>query len=42
MENKTDTSEFEEYAKLLREKSSLSQLPVFDPNWVGMKPRFTV
>ncbi|AXR60125.1 FecR family protein [Leptospira mayottensis] len=42
MENKTDTPEFEGYARLLREKGTVSQLPAFDPNWVGMKPRFNV
>lgn len=43
MENKTDTPEFEGYARLLREKGAVSQqLPAFDPNWVGTKPRFNV
>ncbi|AYR07381.1 sigma factor regulatory protein, FecR/PupR family [Leptospira borgpetersenii serovar Hardjo-bovis str. Sponselee] len=43
MENKTDTPEFEGYARLLREKGTVSQqLPAFDPNWVGTKPRFNV
>lgn len=42
MENKINTPEFEGYARLLREKDSVSQLPAFDPNWIGMKPRFTV
>ncbi|WP_078125882.1 FecR family protein [Leptospira alexanderi] len=42
MENKTDTPEFEGYAKFLREKGPVSQLPAFDPNWIGMEPRFNV
>lgn len=42
MEKKTNTPEFEGYARLLREKDSVSQLPAFDPNWIGKKPRFTV
>ncbi|WP_032851375.1 FecR family protein [Leptospira borgpetersenii] len=43
MENKMDTPEFEGYARLLREKGAVSQqLPAFDPNWVGTKPRFNV
>ncbi|TGK33412.1 iron dicitrate transport regulator FecR [Leptospira gomenensis] len=42
MENKLNTPEFEGYARLLKAKDSVSQLPAFDPNWIGQKPRFIV
>lgn len=42
MKDKTNTPEFEAYAKFLKEKGSATQLPVFDPNWIGKQPRFIV
>ncbi|XDD49944.1 FecR domain-containing protein [Leptospira sp. WS92.C1] len=44
MKNNTNTPEFEGYRQLLnqKKKGSVSQLPAFDPNWIGMKPRFIV
>ncbi|EMY76689.1 sigma factor regulatory protein, FecR/PupR family [Leptospira weilii serovar Ranarum str. ICFT] len=41
-EHKTNLTEFEGYARFLREKDSVTQLPAFDPNWIGAKPRFIV
>ncbi|EMI71696.1 FecR domain-containing protein [Leptospira noguchii] len=42
MENKTNTPGFEGYAKFLKEKGPTTQLPPFDPNWIGKQPRFIV
>ncbi|EMO52507.1 FecR family protein [Leptospira noguchii] len=42
MENKTNTPGFEGYAKFLKEKGPTTQLPAFDPNWIGKQPRFIV
>ncbi|EKO62293.1 FecR domain-containing protein [Leptospira kirschneri] len=42
MKDKTNTPEFEAYAKFLKEKGQATHLPVFDPNWIGKQPRFIV
>ncbi|MGQ2845429.1 iron dicitrate transport regulator FecR, partial [Leptospira interrogans] len=42
MKNKTNTPEFEGYSKFLKEKGPTTQLPAFDPSWIGKQPRFIV